>query len=161
MKIKGIKNEVFNDYKDISMLIAMNSCDFKCENEGLCPQGSCQNSSLTKSKSLDIDNSKIVQNYLSNELTKACILGALEPMLQIDEIIGFVKEFRNHTNDTLLIFTGYYPDEIKDEIQRLKEFDNIILKCGRYIEDSDSVYDELLGVSLASSNQYAKRIEDL
>ena len=38
---------------------------------------------------------------------------------------------------------------------------NIIIKFGRFIPNRPSRYDEVLGVELASDNQFAKRIEDL
>ena len=36
--------------------------------------------------------------------------------------------------------------------------DNIIVKFGRFIPNSPHIYDTLLGVELASNNQYAKII---
>ena len=61
-------------------------------------------------------------------------------------------------NDDVVIYTGYYPDEIKDALDVLKGFKNIIIKFGRYIPNRQSRYDEILGVTLASDNQYAERI---
>ena len=40
----------------------------------------------------------------------------------------------------------------------LKNYDNIIIKYGRYIPNQPSRYDSILGVTLASDNQYAERI---
>ena len=37
-------------------------------------------------------------------------------------------------------------------------FRNIIVKFGRFIPDQESHYDEVLGVNLASNNQYAKKL---
>ena len=37
-------------------------------------------------------------------------------------------------------------------------FTNIIIKFGRYIPNQKPHYDEVLGVNLASDNQYAERI---
>lgn len=61
-------------------------------------------------------------------------------------------------DDDVVIYTGYYPDEIKDALDVLKGFNNIIIKFGRYIPNRQSRYDEILGVTLASDNQYAERI---
>jgi hypothetical protein len=40
----------------------------------------------------------------------------------------------------------------------LKNFDNIIIKYGRFIPNQEQHYDETLGVNLASNNQYAERL---
>ena len=45
-----------------------------------------------------------------------------------------------------------------DEIEELERCENIIVKYGRYIPDQEKHYDEVLGVYLASNNQYAERI---
>jgi hypothetical protein len=41
----------------------------------------------------------------------------------------------------------------------LKNFDNIIIKYGRYIPGQEKHFDETLGVYLASDNQYAERLK--
>jgi hypothetical protein len=43
-------------------------------------------------------------------------------------------------------------------VEDLTRFDNIIVKFGRYIPDNKPHFDEVLGVNLASPNQYAKKI---
>ena len=40
----------------------------------------------------------------------------------------------------------------------LLQYPNIIIKYGRFIPDQKSHYDEILGVELASNNQYARNI---
>ena len=57
-----------------------------------------------------------------------------------------------------MIYTGYYPNEIADELAALRKFKNIIVKFGRYQPGQKSHYDEVLGVDLASDNQWAERI---
>ena len=57
-----------------------------------------------------------------------------------------------------MIYTGYYPNEIKQEISILKKYKNIVIKFGRYVPDNDKHFDEVLGVYLASDNQFAERI---
>ena len=37
-------------------------------------------------------------------------------------------------------------------------YSNIIIKFGRFIPNREPHFDEVLGVNLASNNQYAKRI---
>ena len=49
-------------------------------------------------------------------------------------------------------------EEIKNQLQYLRAYRNIIVKFGRFVPNQQSHYDETLGVYLASDNQYAKRI---
>ena len=61
-------------------------------------------------------------------------------------------------NDEIIIYTGYKKYEIENQLNQLKQFSNIIVKFGRYIPQQPPIYDEILGVELASPNQYAERI---
>lgn len=80
-------------------------------------------------------------------------------MIQINEVLELIIEFRrNGVLDDVVIYTGYYPHELEVEIQQLKKFKNIVVKFGRYLLNSTPKYDEVLGVTLASDNQYAVRI---
>ena len=47
---------------------------------------------------------------------------------------------------------------IQGKIEELKKFPNIIVKFGRYKPGQEPHEDEVLGVNLANSEQYAKRI---
>ena len=58
----------------------------------------------------------------------------------------------------MVIYTGYYPDEVTAILDKLQKFDNIVVKFGRYIPNTKSCFDKELGVTLASDNQYAVRI---
>ena len=58
----------------------------------------------------------------------------------------------------MAIYTGYYKNEIQDQIDVLKLYPNIIVKFGRYIPNQSPHYDKILGVELASNNQYAEKI---
>ena len=58
----------------------------------------------------------------------------------------------------MVIYTGYYPQEIEEQVKALSSYKNIIIKFGRYVPNSTPVYDEVLGVTLASDNQFAERI---
>ena len=42
-------------------------------------------------------------------------------------------------------------------IQRLATYGNVVVKFGRYIPNQKHIFDEVLGVELASDNQYAER----
>ena len=70
----------------------------------------------------------------------------------------FVKKFRKKSNDDIVIYTGYYKEEIVDKINRLKNYDNIVVKFGRFIPGHEKHFDEVLGIELASDNQYAEAI---
>ena len=61
--------------------------------------------------------------------------------------------------DDIVIYTGYYKHEIPEEyILRLRLVANIIIKWGRFVPNQQPHYDDILGIKLASDNQYAERI---
>ena len=157
MKIKGITDEDFVNYKYPSMFIATSICSFKCEKEcGI--KGMCQNHPLTTAPSIEFPDERIVKRFLSNDISKAVVFGGLEPFDQFEELLELVSKFRAQTSDDIVIFTGYTELELSDKIQPLSQFINIIIKFGRYIPNQKPHYDEVLGIELASNNQYAKRI---
>ena len=146
--------EDFINYKEPSMFLISTTCDWKC-----CMEANndiCQNSALVNQPIFELDNNKIYNAYIKNDITSAVVVGGLEPMLQFEEVIDLISTFRkNNCNDTFVIYTGYYPDEINDKIEQLKKFNNIIIKFGRFIPNSFHRFDEVLGVELSSDNQYA------
>lgn len=156
MTIKRIVDEDFSNYKKPSMLIAFPYCSFKCEEES--GEMICQNKPLTKSHNIEISTTEIVSHYLDNPLTSAIVCGGLEPIDSWEDLQDMVSEFRKYTNDDIVIFTGYNEKEILGEIYWLRRYPNVVIKFGRYIPDQEKHYDETLGVELASSNQYARRI---
>lgn len=157
MKIKGIIHEDFVNYKKPSMVIEFPYCDFKCDKE--CGQEVCQNSSLVKSPTHDIPVDKIVLSYLKNSITSALVCQGLEPFNSKEDLYQLIKVFRKWTDDDIVIYTGYTEEELFFDIEFLKRvYKNIIIKFGRFIPNRPSYYDETLGVFLASSNQYAKKI---
>ena len=62
----------------------------------------------------------------------------------------------------MIIYTGYTESEIEslfgDSYNTLKGFPNIIIKFGRFVPNTPSHIDPVLGVRLMGDNQYAKRI---
>ena len=82
----------------------------------------------------------------------------LEPFDSWDDLLKLIGETRNLTDDDIVIYTGYNKDEIKDKIYLLSEYKNIIIKYGRYVPNQEKHYDDILGVYLASNNQYAEKI---
>lgn len=157
MKIKGITDEDFVNYKYPSMFIATSICSFKCEKE-YGAKGMCQNHPLATAPTIELPDDWIIQRFLSNDISKAVIFGGLEPFDQFEELFQLISKFRVQTLVDIVIFTGYTEQELPDKIELLSQFKNIIIKYGRYIPNQKSHYDEVLGIELASNNQYAKRI---
>lgn len=158
IKIKGIRMEDFTNYKKPSMYIAFPSCTFKCERE--CGQKMCQNSSLVQAPTLTTGVHSIVSNYINNPITSAIVIGGLEPFDSEEDLQILITYLRVSTQDDIVIYTGYTKEEVqKREIYRhLLKTKNIIIKFGRFIPNQQSHYDDVLGVYLASDNQYAERI---
>lgn len=156
MIIKNLIDEDFVNYKLPSMYIGFPKCNFKCEKE--CGKRVCQNGILATSHNIDIELDEIISRYMSNFITSAIVIAGLEPFDSFDDLYELVKHIRNCTEDDIVIYTGYYNYEIIDMLQELSQYKNIIVKFGRYIPDQQLHYDEVLGVNLASDNQYAERI---
>ena len=152
MKIKGLISEDFVNYKKPAMTIMFPYCTFKCGTEY------CQNSPLSKAEDIEIDIINIVIRYLNNPITESVVMQGLEPFDSWDDLIGLVKQLRESTDDDIVIYTGYNKEEIADKITLLSKYKNIVIKYGRYIPRQEKHYDDVLGVYLASSNQYAERI---
>ena len=143
------------NYKKPSMIIACPICDFKCDKE--CGQQICQNCAIAKQKDITIDDDVLINKYLKGSSRSICFQG-LEPFDTSVQMMRFIHKFRQVTNDDVVIYTGYNKDEISEQIKSLKQYPNIIIKFGRYIPDQQPHYDEVLGVELASDNQYAEKI---
>ena len=162
MRIKGITDEDFVNYKFPSMFISTITCSWKCCRDAGVDPSICQNHSLFSAPSKDVPDHWLVQRYISNPITHAIVFGGLEPLDQFDELLALVKEFRASTDDDIVIYTGYYPTEVPRYIRKLQKYPNIIMKYGRYIPNQvgmfDDVPDPVLGIKLASSNQYGERI---
>ncbi len=156
MRIKGLKDEDFVNYKKPSMFIGFPSCSWKCEKE--CGKKVCQNGALAASSDIDIGVKSIVNRYINNPITSSIVCGGLEPFDTWEDLLELITYMRVSTQDDIVIYTGYYKEEIEGYIDKLKAFRNIIIKFGRFIPDQKKHYDEVLGVYLASDNQYAERI---
>lgn len=161
MKIKAIIDEDVVNYKKTSMFIATCTCDWKCCKELNMDICLCQNSPIANQKNHNFSDTRIVNRYLKNKLTSAIVIAGLEPLLQFDELINLIKEFRTKTDDDIVIYTGYYPEEIKQQIAQLKQYKNIIVKFGRYKPNQEVHLDPVLGVNLANKEQYAINLENL
>lgn len=158
MTVKDIVDENFQDYKKPCMFICTVKCDGKCWRELGLPSSTCQNEEIQKQPSLFVDNDEIVSRYIKNKITSAICIAGLEPFLQFGELLSLIAAFREKTMDDIVIYTGYNKRELRAQIEVLREFPNIIIKYGRYRPDLPSRFDEVLGVTLASNNQYAEKI---
>ena len=160
MLIKGIIDEDFVNYKKPAMVIEFPYCDLKCDKE--CGKPICQNSPLIKIPNIKIEEEYIIEKYLKNPITEAIVCQGLEPLDTMVMLFLFIKKFREFSNDDIVIYTGYNKEEKRpqDLIEFIKrnQYRNIVIKYGRYIPDQTPHYDEVLGVNLASDNQYAERL---
>ena len=159
MRLKGIIDEDLINYKLPSMTLEFPVCkSFKCDK--LNGKQVCQNSELALEHTVIISEDYIIQRYLNNPITESICCQGLEPFDTFEDLWHFIKVLRNNykCNDPVVIYTGYNKEEIAKKILYLKQYPNIIVKFGRYILNKPSRYDELLGVTLASDNQYAEQI---
>ena len=166
MLLKGIIDEDFLNYKKPSMYIATSKCSFKCDKE--CGRAVCQNSKLAHDPSCEITIEALIGRYLANPITKAIVISGMEPFDTPELIYEVVRAMRDgNVMDDIVIYTGYTENELTlDDSGRqenatyngLKHYPNIYIKFGRYVPDQEPHYDEVLGVMLASNNQYGKKV---
>lgn len=168
MVLKGIEDFDHVNYKKFSMFLVFPNCTFKCGKEF------CQNSALAKAPTFNISVDEICERYLNNPLTEAVVIGGMEPFDSDVDLLSFCGTLRNKYDckDDIVIYTGYTEKELENgwrddgegvlkvrqgNWQYLKELGNIIVKFGRFIPNDKPRYDEVLGIDLVSSNQYAKK----
>lgn len=158
MRIKGLVDEDFVNYKKPSMFIIFPYCTFKCEKEAKVH--CCQNSDLARSPIIEISAENIIERYISNKITKSIVCGGLEPMDSFYDLSRLLYSFRDKCNDDFVIYTGYTKQECEQNgwISVLSKVPNVIIKFGRYIPNSTSHYDDILGINLNSEGQFAERI---
>ena len=122
MRIKFLVDEDFVNYKKPSMFIGFPSCTWKCEKE--CGQKMCQNKELALSPDIEISYKTIVDRYMENPITKAIVMGGLEPMDSWGELRTLISFFRTETDDDIIIYTGYNEDEISNMLKYLRCYRN-------------------------------------
>ena len=148
------------------MYLIFPSCNFKCEKD--CGKLVCQNSTLINTPTITIAPETICERYINNPISSAIVCGGLEPFDSKFDLLALVDCLRRKydCNDPVIIYTGYTEEELSDPsfgeqyfiFDNIIKFPNIIIKFGRFIPDQESHFDEVLGVKLASSNQYAKKV---
>ena len=156
MKLLNIIEEDFINYKVPTMSLLFPFCSMKCNLEA--GREVCHNTNVDTSKLLDISNEIINKKYLANDISQAVVMYGMEPMDSWEEVISFIHDFRKVSNDSIIIYTGFYKHEITNKIEELKKYKNIIVKFGRFIPNQKSIEDKVLGITLASDNQYAEKI---
>jgi len=160
MKLKQIIDESFGDYKECAMLLIAPHCTFKC--------AGCQNHHLKLLETQNFPDEEIWDRFLFNPFSKAIVIGGLEPFENIIDICKFiVAGSKLDMPVPIVIYTGYEKDELEkpsfmyfNSFVKFKEVAKeyagpVIVKFGRYIKDKPSKFEPLLGVELASDNQYA------
>lgn len=159
MKLKGIIDCDFTNYKKPVMTLEFPTCDFKCDKLNGCQV--CQNSRLAAEPDIEVSYEYIWQLYSQNPLTKGFCCQGLEPFDSFMELFQFINFIRieKQCKDEIIIYTGYDKGENMYVERLIRNYHNIIIKWGRYIMNQQPHYDEILGVNLASNNQYAERLE--
>lgn len=153
--LKGIIDEDFVNYRVPSMVLMFPYCTFKCGSKY------CQNSNLAETESITVGVKSICERYANNSITEAVVCQGLEPIDSFTELMQLISRLRNMgINDDVVIYTGYTKEELAEKryLERLKNFENIVIKYGRYLPNNKPHYDDVLGVNLASDNQYAERL---
>src|SRR5574344_1024858 len=152
IELKDIIFEDFTNYKKPSMFLIFPVCDFKCDKD--CGFKICQNRNLIEKPNYKIKVEELLEAYLSNPITKSIVCGGLELFDTFKELLELFSIFREKNNDDIIIYTGYYKEEIEEQLKKITCYSNIIIKFGRIVIDDTSYFNEDLGITLASKNQY-------
>ena len=159
MRLKGIIDYDTVNYKEPCLTLLFNHCDFKCDKLNGCKV--CQNSALAQEPDIEVSGEQIWKMYEENPLTKAFCFQGLEPFnsfMDMCQLVTFIR-IDKLCKDPIIIYTGYNQHEDLITERYLRNYHNIIIKWGRYIMNQEPHYDPILGVQLASKNQYAELIK--
>lgn len=159
MKLKGVIDYDCTNYKEPVLTLEFPKCNFKCDKLNGCQI--CQNSSLATEPDIEISYERIWELYEQNPLTKGFCFQGLEPFdspNELNELIHFIRD-EKHCDAPIIIYTGYDAGECHIIEYTLRHvFNNIIVKWGRFLLGYEPHYDKVLGVKLASNNQYAEKV---
>ena len=152
--LKGIIDEDFVNYRVPSMTLMFPYCSFKCGKEY------CQNYELFNEPNITVDVDELCLRYINNHITEAIVCQGLEPFDSWKELHHFIYTLRVKFDcyDDVVIYTGYDEASLDHELLDLKKLGNIVVKFEGYEPNQKPHYDSVLGVNLASDNQYAERI---
>jgi len=161
IKLCGKPEMVLNDYKKTGLYVTIGiNCTGKCWKKQGLNSKICQNWEYNNKYSL-FSIEEIIKEYYRNPFISCYILTGMEPFDNFEEMLLLISEIRISNDCDIVIYSGYNKEELEKHIETLKKFKNIIIKFGIYAVDLPRIYDDVLGIELISSNQYAKRIEDL
>lgn len=154
MKLKGLVDEDFINYKTPSLFLIFPYCTFKCGKEV------CQNFNLINNSIIEVSAKSVIERYLANSITRSIVFGGLEPFDSFEDVLEFISLIRTDykCNDDIVIYTGYTKQECKSWIESLSKYCNIIIKFGRFKPNESYHFDDVLGIQLSSNNQYAEKI---
>lgn len=159
MIVKLVKVDDCAQYKKPCLVLCFPSCTWKCCIEAGISISVCQNQEMCAMKDIDVSPEEAYIMYQNSIFSKAICCSGLEPMLQFDDVLSLLKYFREHgCDDDFVVYTGYYRHEIEDKISQLAKYKNVVVKYGRYVPNNEKHFDKVLGVWLASDNQYGERI---
>lgn len=162
LTLSGIIWEDMVNYKKISTTLMFPRCDFKCNKEA--GSNVCQNEELAAAACQSLRIKDIIERHRQNPITDAIVLQGLEPFYDPLEVYTVSAELsKQHCYDDLVIYTGYYKTEVPKKIlQQIVDTTpgRVIVKWGRYIPGHEKHYDEVLGVYLASDNQYGEILKN-
>lgn len=174
MRIKAIKADDYTNYRDpegwSSLFVGMGTCDWKCCIAAGIPIETCQNSELARAPIVELDATSLLKRYALE--SGSVVVGGLEPfndMGSLKELATAYRDFVNYLSlggetklDKFVVYTGYNPDEVIDRVEEIynivKERLTFIVKFGRFVPGQKPHTDKVLGVDLASDNQYARVI---
>lgn len=156
MKLSGVIFEDFVNYKKPSMTLMFPYCTMKCNTES--GQSICQNQELLGGQTIDINIQSLLDKYYDNPITEAIVMQGMEPLDSWKDVKQLITVFRSQSDDDVVIYTGYNKEEIEDKLEEIKAYKNIIIKFGRYLPNEEKHFDPVLGIYLASDNQFAERI---
>mgnify|MGYP003315242593 CR=1 FL=1 len=159
IEVKGIIFEDFINYKKPCMTLMMPKCNFKWDKEYGVQV--CQNSGLAAAPNQTVLINDLMRGYKSNSITEAIVLQGLEPfdsLIDLYTVAAALEDF--NITDDFVIYTGYTREELKSKLKPLyKVPGHLIIKWGRYIPNQQPHYDSVLGVYLASDNQYGEQLK--
>ena len=162
MKLVNLIEEDFVNYRKPGMFLGFPYCSGKCNTPGCIV---CQNEELRhvpERDLIDISAEEILNRYAKNPIPKCLIFGGLEPFDSFNDMCNIIHAYSEHEPSMqkgypeVIIYTGFYPHEIAIPLNRLTKYSvDLIVKFGRFIPNRPSYYDQILGVKLASDNQFA------
>ena len=131
MKIKGLTDTNFTDYKLPSLYIATPYCSFKCDKE--CGRAVCQNSALAHDTIYSVPNAAIAKIYNDNPVTQAVVFGGLEPLDSTDLLEAITDLQTMCKIMRIVIYTGYTEEEVQSKFPTLLSTTNLVMKYGRFV----------------------------